>query len=203
MWSNRIAMNSQKSLLLVFVLLSVLVVSACSSINRSDRPATQTWWLEPYSESTVPPVEAAKMLTVSLTAVPGLDTHRILTLSDNAELNKFAGQRWPDSLPELLTSLVSRSLDESGRFELVTGSSGASKCELKLEVQKFYATLNAAGRANGVQVALDGRYQCADTEAVLIRLHSAIPLTDGRISSVVSGFQQAVDNVMIDLLETI
>ena len=204
MWKNRMTMNSRKIPQLIFVLLYVLGAGACSGLNQSDKPAAQTWWLEPYSENIFSSsAETAETVSVSVTAVPGLDTQRILTLSENAELNKFAGARWADSLPELLTSLVSRSLDGSERFEVLTASAGTENCELELEVRAFYATLDLNERTTGVTVALSGRYLCKDSKTILIDLDSTVPVSGDRMTVIVEGFQRAVDAVMVDLLKKI
>jgi len=203
MWKNSITMNSRKIPQLVFILLYVLGTGACSGLNQSDKPAAQIWWLEPYSGNISSSTETAEIVSVSVTAVPGLDTQRILTLSENAELKKFAGARWADSLPELLTSLVSRSLEGSGRFEILPASTGTDNCELELEVQAFYATLDLNGHTTGVTVALNGRYLCDGSKTILIDLDSSIPVSADRMTVIVEGFQRAVDAVMVDLLKKI
>ena len=47
---------------------------------------------------------------MTVSAVPGLDTDRVLALSTDARLNQYANARWPDHLPEVLTSVMKRSL---------------------------------------------------------------------------------------------
>jgi ABC-type uncharacterized transport system auxiliary subunit len=204
MWKSSTSMKLQKSYLTISLVIAVFFVSACSGLNRSDKPATTSWWLDAYGESTFtstsePPVK----VDVSVSVVPGLDSHRILTLADNAEMNKYAGARWADSLPELAASLVSRSLEASGRFVVVAMHGGAEECDLELEVQEFYARLDSAGQTSGVRVALNGRYLCDGAEPVHIRLNQSVAVHDERMSVIVAAFQQAVDEVMKELLETI
>jgi cholesterol transport system auxiliary component len=132
-----------------------------------------------------------------------LDTDRILTLSDDAELNQFAAARWADNLPELVTSLVSRTLEASGRFEIVSGRAGggSESCELRLELEEFFARLSPSGQTTGVQVAIEGRFQCESAEPALLKLNTSIPVHDDRMSVIVAAFQQAMNSVMKDLLE--
>jgi ABC-type uncharacterized transport system auxiliary subunit len=204
MWTNKLSMNFQKTPLIACFLVSALFVSACSGLNRSDKPATKTWWLEPYSESVIASsTETPVKLGVSVTVVPGLDTHRILTLSGNAEMSKYAGARWAESLPELVTSLVSRSLEGSGRFEVVSSRGGSEQCDLELEVQEFYARLGSDGHTTGVRIALSGTYRCDGVEPVRIRLKASVPVHDDRMVVIVAAFQGAVDEVMKGLLEGI
>jgi len=191
-------MNKSRKLTGICLLVLAVSLSACSGLTQSDKPATKTWWLEPYTDMT--PAESsdpAVLLNVSVTVVPGLDTDQVLTLSDKAELNAYSAARWAEHLPELLSSLSERSLASSGRFAVV---SARAQCELQLELQAFFADLSPSGETTGVRVAIKGRYQCKGGEAELLHLDALIPVRDERMSVIVSAFQQAVDRVMKDLL---
>jgi len=204
MWKNRDAVSIPEIRLIAGFLISVMFISACSGLNRSDKPALTTWWLEPYkSNATVPSTEPPVSVSVSVTVIPGLDTQQILTLSENAEMNKFAAARWADSLPELTASLVARSLESSGRFEVLSGSGNTNACDLELEVREFYARLDSSGQTRGVRVAIHGRYLCTGSEPVMIHLNALTPVHDDRMTVIVAAFQQAVDDVMKNLLEAI
>ena len=198
MWKNR---NIQAVRLFFTVLITALFVSACGGLNRSDKAATQTWWLQPYNESIgASSPEPQVLVDVTVTAIPGLDSNKILTLSENAEMSKYAAARWADSLPELLGSLVSRSLETSGRFEIVSTHGGSEDCELKLEVQEFYAMLTATGQTSAVRVAMSGRYQCDGSKPVVLRLTAAVPVADDRMTLIVAAFQDAVNEVIKELM---
>ena len=204
MWSDEAAMNTTNKFVVFCLLILALSVSACSGMTRSDKPATRTWWLEPYTgmKQEVSP-DSVKVVAISVTVIPGLDTDRILTLSDDAELNQLAAARWADNLPELATSLVSRSLESSGTFEIVSDRAGGGpeNCDLQLELREFFARLNASGQTIGVQIAIDGHYQCESDEPVSLKLSTSIPVHDDRMSVIVAAFQQAMDSAMKDLLK--
>jgi len=198
-------MNISKTFSVFSLLLLSFLLNACSGLTSSDQPASTTWWLKPYTGAMqVNPHEAPRMIAVSVTVVPGLDTNRILTLSDDAELNRYAAARWADNLPELVESLVGRTLESSGRFEMAAGriKSGSEDCDLQLEVRGFFAELDGDGTTSGVRVAIDGRYQCGSV-AVPIQLSASIPVHDDRMSVIVAVFQEAVDSVLEELLEKI
>ncbi len=204
MWSDEPAMNTSNKFVVFCLLTLALSVSACGGLTHSDKPATNTWWLEPYTGMTQEtPSAPAPLVAISITVVPGLDTDRILTLSNDAELNQFAAARWADNLPELVTSLVSRTLEASGRFEIVSGRAGggSESCELRLELQEFFARLSPSGQTTGVQIAIEGRFQCESDEPVPLKLNASIPVNDDRMSIIVAAFQQAMDSVMRDLLK--
>lgn len=197
-------MNISKNLVVFCLLMLVLLVNACSGLTRSDKPATKTWWLEPYAGmAQKKPSDPVLLLRISLTVVPGLDTDRILTLSDDAELNQYAAVRWADNLPELVASLIGRSLESTGRFEVVSGraGSGLKNCDLQLEVQEFFADLSPAGHTSGVRVAINGHNQCENGAPLSMQLNAIIAVHDDRMSVIVAAFQRAMDSVMEDMLE--
>ena len=204
MWSDEPAMNITNKSVVFCLLILTLSMSACGGLTRSDKPATRTWWLEPYVGMTQESSsDQVLLVALSTTVVPGLDTNRILTLSDDAELSQFAAASWADNLPELVTSLVGRSLEASGRFEIVSGRArGASEnCDLELELREFYARLSASGQTSGVRIAIRGRYQCGSAAPVDLHLSASVPVHDERMSVIVAAFQRAMDSVMRDMLE--
>jgi len=203
MWSDNPVMNNSKVFVICCLLILVVSLPGCGGLTRSDQPATKTWWLEPYAGMAheMSP-DATKLVAISVTVVPGLDTARILTLSDDAQLNYFATARWADNLPELFESLVGRSLEVSGRFEVVSdrAGGGSENCDLQLEIREFFAHLGSSGQTDNIRVAVDGRYQCESAEPVTLHLSASIPLNDDRMSVIVAAFQQALDSVTKDML---
>ncbi len=184
--------------------LLLLMLSACSAFTRSDEPPMTTWWLVPYAGAAVPEKAAAKQrpVLVRVTAIPGLDNDRILALTEDSELKPYAGARWVDHVPELVTSLIERTLEASGRFELAkAGHPGpAERCNLTLEVREFFAGINASDQTDRVTVAMFGSYQCGFDAAVPIQLKRSINVSDSRMKSVVAAFQFACNEVMRELL---
>ena len=188
----------------VFSLLCLgLFLGGCSNLTRSDIPASKTWWLEPLAgERQESPAGTVTLVTLSVTVVPGLDSNRILTLSDDAELNRYSAARWADNLPELVTSLVARTMNMSGRFAVVPGESrkGPGECDLQLELREFFAELDGSGKTTGVRVAVNGRYQCDADVPVALDLNSSVPVYSDSMSVIVAAFQEAVDEVLAALL---
>ena len=188
----------------VFCLSFIAVcLGACSGLTQSDKPAVISWWLVPYTNvaESEPPDPVSSVL-VSVAVVPGLDTDRILALSENSVLKPYSSARWVENLPELTTSLVSRTLQASGRFEVVSERARASynRCDLQLELREFFASLGASGQTRSVHIALNGSYQCESEALIPVRLKASVPVSDGRMKDIVAAFQQALDRVMQDLL---
>ena len=117
---------------------------------------------------------------MSVTAVPGLDSDQILTLSTDAALKPYAGARWTGYLPELTASLIGRSLENSGRFEFVSGRLGAGpvSCDMQLELTEFFAELDPGGVTTGVRVNVKGRFRCEPDEAVVFQSGASVPVAD-------------------------
>ena len=199
-------MNNSRKYIVFFVLTSACVLAACSSLTKSDNPVVTTWWLKPYTGMTqeIAP-DKVLPLNLTVTAVPGLDSDQILTLSGESALKPYAGARWADHAPELLASLIGRSLEASGRFEVLPARAGGSSgdCDLQLEVREFFADLSAGGSTTAVRVAFNGRFQCESEAPVFIQSSTSMAVGDERMSVIVATFQQAIDRVMQDILDKI
>ncbi len=183
--------SNKKEQTMFIVLMAVFILSACSGLTQSNKPAVTSWWLEPY----IGPAKGAvaePAVTVALTvkAVPGLDSDQVLTLSSDAQLKPYSGARWVDYAPDLLASLLGRSLEADGRFEVLKERSGRGpeNCELQLELREFFADLNSMGRTSGVRLALDGRYQCASATAVEVNSSALVAVGEERTSVIVAAF---------------
>jgi ABC-type uncharacterized transport system auxiliary subunit len=184
----------------------MLATIACSGLTKSDKPAISRWWLEPYvTETHALSVDQPGKLAVLITVVPGLDTDRILTLSENAELGQFASARWVGHVPELVASLLERSLQATGRFEIVSESAASrpGNCLLELELRKFFADIGPGERTTGVSVSAHGAYQCGSATVIDIRSDVSIPVADERMTVIVAAFQRAMNQVTRDVINEI
>ena len=191
----------------VFCLLIITVLTnACGGLTHSDNPVTKTWWLSPFTgmvQMAYP--QAVLPVEVAVTVIPGLDTDKILTLSNDAELNQFSGARWVDNLPEMMTSLVARTMQSTGRFQITSERTGnaSETCKLRLEVQEFFAVLSDAGQVDSVRFGAEGQYQCESAAPIPIQLRAERPVDDPRMNRIIRSFQQALDEALQDLLNQI
>jgi len=196
-------MSSSKGYTVLFALLIAGVLAACSSLTHSDKPVVTSWWLKPYTGvAQVPVPDSVLPVALTVSVVPGLDSDQILTLSDDAELRPYAGARWVDHARELLTSLIGRSLEASGQFEVIPthADSGSGSCDLQLELREFFADLNALGETTGVRIAIHGRFQCESASPVIVQSCASIPVSGEVMHVIVAAFQAAMDQVMQGLL---
>lgn len=195
----------KKKTLLPALAAMTMLLAACSGVMDSKQPARQVYILTPYSGA----ADAANPapgpeLSISVSAVPGLDTDRVLALSNDARLNQYANARWPDHLPEVLTSIMKRSLMSTGRFSSVEESNRASGDGwlLVLEVQQFYGIRNASGNTSAVIVEMAGSIECNDLRNSFT-LSDSNSVADERLSAVVAAHQRGLDDVTAQLLDLI
>jgi ABC-type uncharacterized transport system auxiliary subunit len=174
---------------------------ACGGVLTSEQAAKQYYALMPYSGAGTTGAAPQQSLTVSVSAIPGLDTDRILALGTDARLNRYANARWPDHLPEVLTSVLKRSMTASGRFSAVEASdrSRGGGWLLKLEVQQFYGIQNADGSTRSVRVGMAGTLACND-RTLRIDLSERKSVGAERLATIVAAHQSALDSVTRQLL---
>jgi len=182
-----------------------LLLTACSGLLSSEQPAQQIYLLEPVvlvAKSS--PVKELPVLVFTLDAIPGLDTNRILALDADARLNQYGNARWPDFLPEVLTSVIRRSLLSSGQFATVTTVAAATSesWNLTLEVQQFYGVQQVRGTTDRVSAVFSGLLRCGEQDH-RISLSASIPVNEERLSVVVRAHQQALDDITRQLWDQI
>lgn len=190
---------------LTILTLAFLLLSACSSVMDSKRDARQTYLLTPDpSISGGAAAATAPGISLAVSVAPGLDTDRIIALSPDARLTPYANARWPDHLPEVITSLLKRSLTASGKFSSVEVSSraGADGWLLTLELQQFYGIQNSAGETSSVRVEMAGTLEC-NGKAVPLKLSDSNSVSEERLSAVVAAHQRGMNGVTRQLLEQV
>lgn len=176
-------------------------LAGCGGLLTSDQPAEHVYWLEatapPLGES---PAGAKPDLVVSVTARPGLDTDRVLVKEPGARLNHYAGARWPDHLPEVLTATVRLAFESSGRFGRVSGGTRSRRAEwlLQLELREFFAVLAGDGAPPTVHVRLAGYVDCG-TGGGSVDAAAASRATEDRLAAIVASFQGATDDAVAAL----
>lgn len=192
-------MNVCWPLSLLVVLLAAL--GGCGDVLTSDRPAEHIYWLEAVSlQFGEAPTADLPDLIVTVRAIPGLDTDRILVKGPGAQLNYYAGARWPDHLPEVVTVAVRLSLESSGHFNRVESSSRTSHDQwaLDLELREFFAVVTSTGTPPEVHVKLAGHAYCGSVNAAL-SVTTTAPAREDKLSEVIAAFQSAADQAITRL----
>lgn len=187
------------------LLTTLLLVQGCSGILTSDQPAKQTYLLTPVeTRSSATSAESGDELALELTAIPGLDTDRILALNVDARLQPLSNARWPDHVPEVLSSVLQRSLESTGQFTAVQASDRVTDDGwlLQLEVREFFGVQDGAGNTSSVRVGLAGSIECFGNRHPL-QLEESNPVAAQRLASVVAAHQAGIDGVTRNLVDRI
>jgi ABC-type uncharacterized transport system auxiliary subunit len=180
----------------------------CGGMLTSDEPPEHVYWLEAATLRFVEArTEGLPELLVSVRTIPGLDTDRILVKGPGARMNHYAGARWPDHLPELMTATLRLSLESSGYFSRVSNRSQIKGDEwlLELELREFFAVAVTADSPPQVHVQLVGHVNCGIGDTA-ISATAAVTAQENKLSKIVAAFQSATNNALISLggqLETI
>ena len=190
-----IMMLRQKRLLII--LMSLFGIVACAGMLDSNQPAERTYWLQPLIVQGVDTaVDSMPSLVVTVRAAPGLDTDRMLILQSGARLNHYEAARWPDNVPEVLESLLRRTVESTGNYARVSGgkSTRSADWQLELEVREFYTVVASSAGSSKVRVALSGYVNCHDTDYV-ISILANVDLYNERLSAIVAAYENALHEV--------
>ena len=191
----------KKRLRLLLWMVLVVVLGGCSGMLTSDQPPEHVYWLEAVTlRLGEPPTGSLPDLIVTVRVIPGLDTDRILVKGPGARLNFYAGARWPDHLPEIVTVMVRLSLESSGHFNRVSSGSQIKRDEwlLDLELREFFAVVTTAGTPPQVHVKLVGHLNCGLGNTAVIAA-TTVPAQEDKLSEIIAAFQSATDSALISL----
>jgi len=174
-------------------------LAACSGLLNSDQPAERVYWLEALVvQQAVVADDSLPSLAVSVSAVPGLDTDRLLILGPGARLNHYAAARWPDNIPEVLESLLRTTVESTGRYSRVTAGSTSRSTDwaLELEVRELYTRADAS---ENVRMMLSGYVSCGASDHA-IAIQATVGIDDDRLNQIVAAYQQALQEVSRQLV---
>jgi cholesterol transport system auxiliary component len=133
-------------------------------------------------------------------AAVSLDGERIAVVQPGSRFDHYAGVRWSEPAPEMLQSLLVRTLQATGRFETVVAAPSRVPADLLLvaELRRFEARYATAGAAPVVEVEM--QFTLVD-----IRGGRRIPgplataqaqAAEGRRAEVAAAFQRATGEVL-------
>ena len=130
--------------------MSLFGIAACAGTLDSEQPAERTYWLNPLiAQGANTARDSLPSLVIAVGSAPGLDTDRMLILQSGARLNHYQAARWPDNVPEVVESLLRRTLESTGDFARVSGGKDARSADwqLELEVREFYTVAASSAGA--------------------------------------------------------
>ena len=201
------SLTRQKPRVIMLACLSAsLLLSGCGGLLQSDRPGKQVFLLQPLSSDSTILQESTDPLPldISFQVVPGLDTDRVLVLGEDASLMPIASAVWADNLPEVMTSIVRRSLTLSGKYAPAFDERNQFriKSRLQLELQAFYAKRYGTNEPNRVEISIEGRLNCAGKQHSLLLVNNEA-ISGSGLAQIVAAHQRALDKTMTELLQAL
>lgn len=191
------------------ILLASSLLVACSSVLRSDTPVVVSYVLRAPATDGAVAAGPVKQLGYSLMvlppiAQPGLAQDSIALITTDARMDRYAGSRWADTVPRVVSALAVRTLRGSGAIATVNDDSApfAADYLLRIDVTNFearYAGVRAdAGEPPTVQV----RFECAVARrndrivvASFVAQASEVAVSN-RMAAVISAFDLATQSAL-------
>lgn len=194
-------MNKPGILAGTFMLFTFGLVTGCSGVLESGKPARQVYMLHSSSvTSGASASEPVGSLVLSVHVVPGLDTDQVQVLGTDARLLPAANARWADNLPEVFTSVTRRYLSNTRQFKSVHVGSIARPDEwlVELELQAFYGTQGSSGATTGVDLKLEVMVRCNEQQHVR-EIEQQAGVAGDTLATLVAAHQQALDAAVREL----
>ncbi len=202
--AQRLSSRFYRAILVFTALLLVLSLGTCSGLLKSGKPVKKVFLLQPLSSESLSTAQSGETLPLQLTSgvVPGLDTDRILVLGRDSSLTPVANARWADNLPEVFSSVMRRSLANSGRYAPTDRRGKAdNQASLHLEVQAFFG-IGSGDETHNAEIALEVVIECLGASHTLHISDSEI-IGSGSLSRIVAAHQRALDSATRQLISAL
>ncbi|MBV6290288.1 ABC-type transport auxiliary lipoprotein family protein [Pseudomonas aegrilactucae] len=132
-----------------------------------------------------------------------LNSPRIAVVPAGDLISSYKGARWADPAPALLRNRMLDAFQRDGRVQRVSADDANLQADYEVvgELQAFQSEYSAAGLA--VVVRLDARLVQGRTQRVLASRSFEVrqPVAQTQVPAVVSGFGQASDRLMAQLVD--
>jgi cholesterol transport system auxiliary component len=184
------------------LVLAATLLPGCSLLKRGDEP-DRVYILRAESATQQAPAVPGVLLLLRPVIQPGLENDRIALLRGDNELNHFAGSRWSEPLPRVLSAFAVETLTGGGGFTTVVAADRVvvnSDFELLLTVRHFEAQYSS-GEAPVVQVTFDCVVTAGAPRRVIGRCDAAVsePVANNRMSEIVPALERATQKAMAEV----
>jgi ABC-type uncharacterized transport system auxiliary subunit len=177
-------------------------LAGCGNLLKSEKPVKRVFMLRPLAGDSGAGADMTGRIDLETDArvVPGLDTDRILALGNDASLMPIGNARWPDNMPEVFSSVIRRSLANTGRYTPTSPRRSRldDNASLLVEVQSFYG-IRSAGAVIRAEISLQADIDCHDRRKVL-HISDSESVEDSSLSAIVAAHQRALDGATRELI---
>lgn len=186
----------------------VLPLGGCALADLGSGPAPSLYTLRAPAVETVQAAPVAAQLVVEDFSAPAaIDTTRIVFRPSDNEIAYYAGARWSDRAPRMISSLLVETLSRSGQFPAVVGPGSTARMDYALtgDIRVFSAHRDeAAGLGQGttkVRVAFYVRILRARDRSILAsREFTAEAAAPGSgMANIVAAYDAALGSVLAEI----
>jgi cholesterol transport system auxiliary component len=147
--------NMRMSYRTLQVLMSTLLLSACSGLSAQNVASPNIYVLEAGPAIQAAQVKRDLVLAVSVPrALPGFDTPQIAYVQQPYELNYFVTSRWAGTPARMLEPLIAQAIVQTGSFRAVVQTSGAITADVRLDTELVRLQQDFKTRPSRVQLTL-------------------------------------------------
>lgn len=187
--------------------LVALPLGACALADVASGPAPSLYVLTaPEAEAGAGGPVNAQLVVEEFSAPAAIDTARIVYKASPNEIAYYAGARWADRAPRMISALAVETLSDTGRFPAVTGPGAQARMDISMsgDIRAFEAYRDpSAGFGAGatkVKVSLFVRLvRMSDREIVGSREFAAEATAGSGMQEIVAGYDAALGEVLRDL----
>lgn len=193
------------------VVYALVSLTACSGGLRSSEPTIVSYVLRaPVIEASAstpshigatasPTQRAPSVRVLEPAAEPGLASDGIALITADSRLDRYAGSRWADELPRVVSALAVRTLRGSSLLGTISDDSAPFGADylLRIDIEDFEARYSGA-KANGTDApTIQVRLQCTlarhDDHAVIASFtaQASEPANANRMTSIITAFDAA------------
>lgn len=183
-------------------------LAACALADVASGPAPSLYVLKaPAADEALQggPV-LAQIVVEDFTAPAAIDTTRIVFQPGENEIAYYAGARWSDRAPRMISTLLVETLARTGKFPAVIGPGGTARMDYALvgDIRAFAASRDAAGLGQGttkVRVAFYVRLlRARDRSIVAAREFASEADAPGSgMTNVVAAYDAALGTVLAEI----
>lgn len=182
-------------------LMGTLALPGCTAIASLNNAATplDTYALQPASGTAQRSRSSRSLLVLEPTAPAAIATDRLLIKPQPLSVTYLPGARWADTVPQMMQSVLIRSLADSGGlgFVGVQGAGPVPDTVLLTRIDAFEVNVLANGTYE-VSVSLDLTVLRDRDQRVLgtRRVAQSRPIGSDRADIISQGFQHLLDDVL-------
>ena len=169
--------NHQRLLLLG---LACIVLSACGTLpKQNDDSLSKTYLLQAPKVTNLNLPEqfsCVSLMVNNVRAAPGYATPRIAYLQKDHQLSYFAHHQWVDAPANMLTGIVTQTIEDAQIFQAVIQAPAAASTDVRLESELLYLHQIIEGDHSSVHLAI--RFTLIDQELRKVMLTHSIALQE-------------------------